>query len=134
MAATRTKSKASLHDAVKEFVKLRRKRDDLSQQYEDTQEATIGLFEGQGVETVLVDVDESTRVQATVVGGTLLDIDEVKLRKRLGAKVYDGLCTSKLDRSKLEDAVARGEVDPVAVAACSTERPKKKFIKLTFKK
>lgn len=36
-----------------------------------------------------------------------------------------------LDKKKLEANIASGDVDPIAVAECTTETPNKPYVKLT---
>jgi hypothetical protein len=55
-------------------------------------------------------------------------IDEAGLRKALKAPVYDKFTVRKLDRSKLEQAMSLGEVDPVLVSQFTTMKPSNPYL------
>jgi hypothetical protein len=78
--------------------------------------------------------DDYSTIQATVVKGTRLKIDEDRLKKNLGATMWAKVTKRVLDKAKLEDAIARGAVSPVDVATCSEEVPNKTYVKLTEKR
>lgn len=61
-------------------------------------------------------------------------IDSDKLKKMLGAKEYTKLCTPMLDKAKLENAMATGEVSPHLVAACSTPQKRKPYLQFPKEK
>jgi len=70
---------------------------------------------------------------ATVVAGSRVTIDDSKLSKSLGAKLWQKITVRKLDPKLLDDAIAKGVVDKVLVAAASSETPTKPYIRLTIK-
>ena len=73
------------------------------------------------------------RVQAALVAGSSVVLDEDKLKNRLGAALWNKITTRALDRKKLDAFIASGEVKVTDVAACSDERPKSPYIKITQK-
>lgn len=76
---------------------------------------------------------ESVKIAATVIRPSELKFDEAKLRKRIGAQKFNRITTRTLDKSKLEEAVKNGSIDPKIVASCSEEKPKKPYIRITEK-
>lgn len=76
-------------------------------------------------------VNKAQDLQATVVLGEILQINEKGLRKALKAKNYDRLCDLKLNRTKLQAAM-RGDANTALVVAQYTEIvPKKPYVRLT---
>ena len=74
-----------------------------------------------------------TQVRATLVEASSIVVDEAKLKKAVGAAVWNKCLTPMFDRAKLEQLIAGGTISPVVVASCSTEVPKQAYIKLTEK-
>jgi hypothetical protein len=72
-------------------------------------------------------------IKATIVAGSRIVCDESALKKRLGVRMWDRVTMKKLDKAKLEEAIAQGEVDATIVAACSEEVPNKVYVKPTIK-
>ena len=90
----------------------------------------LTIMAGAGIKTSTVAADDE-RVRVSVVQNQRLEFNEQSLRKALTAPVFDKLCDLKLNRLKLEEAVADGRVDPVTVATYSTVKPSKVYVKLT---
>jgi hypothetical protein len=87
--------------------------------------------------TTLVAYDSDT-MPITAVMGTLVEseveeIDQERLKKALGATTWNKLTTASLDKKKLQDAMARGVVDPNVVAQCSSPVKRKPYVKITEK-
>ena len=55
----------------------------------------------------------------TLVEGKKTVLDEDRLKKSLGATVFNKLCTLMLDKKKLEASVTLGEVPANVVAECT---------------
>lgn len=69
----------------------------------------------------------------TLVEGTSVVLDEGKLKKRIGAALWNKITTRSLDKKKLEAFIASGEIKSTDVAACSDLIPKTPFTKITKK-
>ena len=122
--------------AVKRLKAIRDLRDEkrlVEGSITENQLEAIALIEDLGQSTLSFE-DESVTYKGTVVRGTSLDINALKLKKRLGAARFKKLTTASLDMAKLESAIAAGDVDPADVAACSTESERKPFIRITASK
>jgi hypothetical protein len=75
--------------------------------------------------------DGDKRYTVTFVQSHTVTIDEPRLKKALGAPVFNKLTTAHLDRKKLENAVDLGDVDPVVVAQCSAEKTSNPYLRFT---
>lgn len=101
---------------------------------------------GEGVEDQLIPLMKrakmktaSTEVDGVVITGTLVEaseevVDGERLKKAVGAEIWKKITTPKLDKAKLIDAMATGLVDKQVVAQCSSEKPKKPYVKITERK
>ena len=93
----------------------------------------ITMMDEAGLDTISYE-DDGIKIKGTVVKGTSLNINALKLKKKLGATAFNKLTTRTLDMNKLEAAIAEGVIDPKTVSACSTEEPKKPYIRITQRK
>lgn len=122
--------------AVSRIQRIRTLRDEkreVTGLIDETQLEAIGLLDDLGQSSISYEDDGMTH-KGTVVRGTTLEINPLKLKKKLGAKRYNRLTTASLDMGKLESAIAAGDVDPKDVSACSSEKDKKPYIKITASK
>lgn len=74
---------------------------------------------------------EGTRITGTLVEGSTIELDEVRLKKAIGAPTWNKVTKRVIDKTKLEDAMADGTVDPNVVAQCSNEVPRKPYVRVT---
>ena len=58
----------------------------------------------------------------------------MKLKKKLGAKVWKQIAPPTLDRKLLDNLLETGVVNVADVAACSSTVPRTKYIKVTSRK
>jgi hypothetical protein len=72
-------------------------------------------------------------ISATIVAGSKLVIDELGLKKAVGAAMWNKLTSRILDRKKLDAFIASGEVSADTVAKCSEEHPIAPYLRLTTK-
>lgn len=64
----------------------------------------------------MTDLNEGMVYGVTFVQAERYEINEKGLRRALTAKVYDKYTEKKLNRKALEEAMSRGEVDPMKVS------------------
>lgn len=76
---------------------------------------------------------DGRRFTFTVARKTSTTVDEVGLRKALGAKVYDKFTERKLKNKKLEEAVELGKVDGLTVAKYLTVTQGDPYVTFTDK-
>jgi hypothetical protein len=100
---------------------------------EGVEDQLLVLMANRGLPTITIKHD-GIHVTATAVHGTREVLDPEMLKKRLGVAKWGKVTTLTLDNKKLQDAMARGLVDPNIVAECSSSMPSKPYIKLTDKK
>jgi nitrogen regulatory protein PII len=121
-------------DSLREATRvLRDRKAELAAAQERVEQAgkeVMTILAASGIKSSVVTVDE-TRYKVTTVQGERLEVNEPGLRKAITAAVFDKLCDLKLNRTKLEVAVAEGRVDPVVVATHTTKKLNKPFIKLS---
>jgi hypothetical protein len=122
--------KKSIVTKVIELEAAKRERERLDQHIADLQSAILTQLDGMGQKSMTVEL-EDRNIKVTKVQGVRVTIDELSLKKRLGAKTWDQVSTRVLDKKKLEANIASGDVDPIAVAECTTETPNKPYVKLT---
>lgn len=130
MAQQRSTIRRKTQQSLKELRELRAQKRELEDSISVIQENTLGGLTEMGIKSITVDLD-NLKITGTRVDGTVLKIDEAKLKKNLGARLWQRVTTRTLDRNKLEALVAAGEIDPRIVARCSTEEPKKPYIRIT---
>ena len=118
----------ALAEAVALLQRMREARDTAQSNYEQAQNGVMTLMGAHHIKTSTVAL-EDVRVKVSVVQSEVLEFNETSLRKALSAPVYDKLCDLKLNRLKLEEAVADGRVDPVVVATYTTVTPRKPYVK-----
>lgn len=70
-------------------------------------------------------------IRVTLVRSETTEINEMGLKKALGAKKFNKLTDRKLNRQKLEKAMASGEVNAVIVAQNSAFSSRNPYIRLT---
>ena len=109
-------------DIAAALVKLdvaRRQRADAEEMVKALQADIMKMMKTKSVSHRLPD---GTQLRATKASGrTTTTLDELKLKKRLGAKLWLLVTSRVLDTGKLQSAISTGEVDPVAVAGCVEE-------------
>ena len=102
---------------------------------EGVQDQILRIFEESGRTSATIRAVEAdrltTKVRATAVYTTKEIIDAEKLKKALGHELWGKITTLALDQQKLQDAMARGLVDPNVVAQCSSTVSNRPYVKVT---
>lgn len=92
------------------------------------------LMQASKDKTIKVTTSDGLIAQGTLVAPQpTLVLDEGKLKKNLGAKLWVAITTRVLDRKKLDAFLASGEIDAAVIAQCSNESPRTPYIKITVK-
>lgn len=115
-----------IDEATMDLAEAKKEQKEANDAVAEVQDGLLGLLGAEKLSAWNVD-----RVTATVVTGERISIDEVMLRKKIGAAAYRKLCSLALDKKLLEDAMASGDIDPNVVAACTTLTSNKPYIRLT---
>jgi hypothetical protein len=96
-------------------------------------EATlIAVLEAQELKSTSAEIGD-VRYTSTVTSRTQTTFDELGLKKALGARSFNKLTISKLDKTKLETAINEGTLDPAVVAQYTTITPGAASLRLTKK-
>jgi hypothetical protein len=94
------------------------------------QERLVALMLADGRKSVHVG-DGQHGYRATLVESKTLEVNEPGLRKALSAPVFDRLCDLRLNRRKLEKAVAEELIDARVVAIYTSEVPKTPYVRFS---
>lgn len=131
---------------IREVVlKLRKLKDDKSEIEKeikgDKKAGTAGVeqlvidhLKAQGAKTVTVQGDGDESVTATLVAGQSEVIDAALLKSRLTPGEWEAITEQVINNDLLKDAMAKGLIDPMVVAACSTTVDKSPYIRVTTSK
>lgn len=118
---------------LRELNTARHNKYDAEAARKELQSALLDAMEGMGQKSIKAVTESGGTITGTVVESSTITYDSDGLRKALGAKVFDALCTMALDTKKLDEAVAKGEIDAMVVAKYADEQKRAPFIKVTEK-
>lgn len=111
----RTKDITELTGAVLAARAAKNRLIDAQLEYDQAEARLVEVLrENERKSTTVSDGDKM--IKATVTQRENVKVDEPALRKAVGAKVFDGLCTKKLSNTLLREAVSEGVVDAIVVA------------------
>lgn len=120
-------------DADKALVEAAQLKSDIKQMEEDLTDVQTDLIEwldDKNQKTLSVST-ASGKVKGTVVRGSRMVLDESRLKKLLGARLFNKATKRVIDKKKLEDLIARSEIQALDVAACTDENFNRPYIKIT---
>lgn len=99
------------------------------------QEELVGIMQADQRKNATVPNTSGTGdLSITLVEGSTMSLDEEKLKKAIGAQMWNKITTRTLDRKKLDAFIASGEINPMIVARVTTEVPRKPFVKIVPKR
>lgn len=97
------------------ILEVQRRRDLINTELKDLQDQLCSAMEHDHIKTF--DVDHGDRLlKATYVSSTRTQVDEVSLKKALGAREFNKLTVRKVDNKKIEKAILNGEVDATVIS------------------
>jgi len=115
--------------------RLRKCKEDLDiakKNYEEAQSKIVDLAASRELKTVSASDGYQTFV-GTVVYRETVKFNAEGLKKELGARSYNKLCISKLDRAKVEQAIVAGDVEADTVAKFTVFDRSSPYVRLTEK-
>lgn len=118
-----------IEKAANTYSELGSKIDELTEQRKAARDTVIEhmrILRTSSVKTL----DEA---KVTLVEGSRSSIDEASLKKNLGARLWAKVTRRTLDNTLLNEAVKRGEVDPIIVSKAVIETPMQPSIRVTKK-
>lgn len=118
----------SMQDYLLELARIKEAISNLNEEKLETECLLIEALEKKGQKSVTANNGDIT---GTLVKGSTISIDEEKLKKSLGAALWKKVTKQVLDKERLEAHIVTGDVDANVVAAASTEKDRKPFIKVT---
>ena len=121
----RLKVDDNVRELAREYANLRFNEKEAEAKRKEYGQEVLEVMQRTATPKVKVDFDEATDATVAVKHRETVKIDEDRLKKALGAKVFNKLTTPVLDEAKVEAAIKLGEVDPNVVEACleTTTRP-----------
>lgn len=102
-----------------------------TKKHSDMKAELLALLEELEIRTVDVSDGDVTGT-ATAVKGSTASYDEARLKKRLGASMWNKVSTRVLDEKKLGAYVKSGDIETSVVAESITEKPRKPYVRVTF--
>ena len=119
-----------IEEALRHYREVRIKADEAAHAKAEAETALIELLEANQQKTASYREGDKV-VRATYVRSETVQVDEPGLRKALGARRFDRYTVRKLDKHKLEEGMARGEVDPTTVSQYSEIKRSRPFVRFT---
>lgn len=116
-----------LSDLGQKLSKLRHEEKELGSQISDTQTAVMEIMHSHG----LASHDCGSGVKITLVEPVRVVIDEARLKKSLGARLWGKITRQVVEKKLLEACIAVGEIDANVVAACADEVPSTPHIRVS---
>lgn len=127
MWTVRTRTDSELADLFNFYIARKKDSDRANEELERAEKMLIAAMEDKQVKTVALGRGDHMHT-GTWTQRNSYKINEQGLRRALRAKVYDRYTVRKLDRSKLEQAMSNGDVDPVVVARFVEQVPGKSYL------
>ena len=117
---------------VAEYLAARTARDQAEERFRDLETRLIKQMEADQRKSYHWSADGQPQ-SLTYVRGSTTRIDEIGLRKAMGARNFDRYTRKTLDRRAMEKAMGAGEVDTVTVSKFVTVIPKKAYLNYSHK-
>jgi hypothetical protein len=113
-----------------EILEAQRRRTKLDEYIKELQHELCGAMAADQVKTF--DVDHGDRVvKATYVSSTRTQVDEVSLKKALGAREFNKITTRKVDNKLIEKAIISGNIDARIVSQNTTIVKTTPYVRIT---
>jgi len=103
---------------------------DLQEVLDATNAKIFSYLEANSIETITVG-EKGEQTKATIVRPTQLKIDEDGLQSALSDAIWKLVTKRVIDKKALEDAVARGKVEPEVISTHSKEVATKPYLRIT---
>lgn len=119
-----------LEDLVNDYYEVQEQLADLEKSLNIIKEKLMKRLEDAELETITLG-EEGAEVKVTIVRPTTLKLNEAGLEKSLSSGQWTQITKRVVDKKALEDAVARGKIDPSVVADNSNEVASKPYLRIT---
>lgn len=119
---------ATMQDELRSLARIKERIDSLSKDKAEVEARLIDAMVQKGQKSVT-----SGDLKGTLVEGTRITIDEDALKKALSAAQWKKVTKQVLDKERLEAHIVTGDVDANVVAAASTEKDVKPYVKVSGK-
>ena len=117
-------------EALTRFIEAKKAADHAKRELELAEEELIESLRAAGDKST--SLTEGDKVQrATVVQTESTKIDEDGLRKAVGVKLWNKITVKKVDKAKLTETIADGEISPELASGFLTVQKNKPYIRYT---
>jgi hypothetical protein len=115
-----------------ELEELKEEKVLLDKEIKDLQQGICELMALNEIKTFNVELGDHD-LNATYVSSTKTKIDEVSLKKAIGARTFNTLTTRKLDEELVEKAILGNKIDAHIVSQCTAIVKSAPYIRLSTK-
>lgn len=126
-------AKKVLSQELESYAELKKMQKQINEQVGEQSANIMNMLDGLGQRSATTTTDEGIVISVVKKQASKLVIDEARLKKALGSKVWNKVTKRVLDDQKLESAVATGDISPVTVSKCSEVHKNKAYLGLTTK-
>lgn len=130
---SKIKNAREAHAAIRRLAEAKEEQQRLEDEIANLQTDLIPYLE-RVKEDVVVMRTKDTEIKPTVVRGSRVIINEARLKRSVGSSVWNKITKRVLDKDRLEQKVASGEVEAAVVGECSDVLDNKPYIRLTERK
>lgn len=117
-----------LQDSLIELARIKEQIEDLSEEKREVEEVIVASLKATGQKSVSANGGD---LKGTLVEGSVITIDDEGLKKRLTAAQWKKVTKQVLDKERLEAEITVGNIDANEVAAVSTEKDRKPYIRVS---
>lgn len=125
-----TTSAPSTEDLMKVAVEAKKNKEEADRLYKMAQEQVIERLEAKQQKSASVK-DGGKKYKITYVKNERTTIDSDGLKKEMGARAFNKYTVRTLDKKKLEEGIALGDVDQVLVGKHVSIQPSSPFLRIT---
>lgn len=115
MKIKRSLKQITVDEMLLSVVQAKKRKEEAEHYYKLQQQSLIEMLESNQQKSATVR-DGGKKYKITYVRGERTVIDSDALRKELGTRIFNKYTVRTLDRKKLEEGIARGDVDKVLVS------------------
>lgn len=115
-----------------EVIEARRAMVAAEEAYRALQSQLITIIEARKISEIGIE-DNGVKTTARIVRSETTTVDEISLKKALGARTFNKVCIQRVDKGKLQRAMTDGTVDPVVVAQHTVIKSASPYLRFTTK-
>lgn len=129
----RDPTKEEVHQQAREYANLKWEETEAQKKRKEHGVEVLAAMKAYGARKVPVDFDAQTNAVVAIKTRENTKVDEDRLRKAVGAKLWGKLTTQVLDPAKVEAAIKLGDLDPNVLSSCM-ETSETEYLEARFTK